>query len=212
MKFFKIIAVFSSLLVASFSHAKDVRGFYVGAGVGTIGVDDQDGFFDVFEDLPFDVAGEGNTYKLIAGYQVNHILALEAQYTKYGDVKIASKPVTVQSWEPEALSFTANAGYTFNNGLRPFGILGLSMLELNESSNVDFLKLDEDKYLGLRYGLGIEYMPPAFNALSVRLAYEADFFYAEKKETRHGAYSDYTITELYDFTLDSVYLSVSYRF
>lgn len=210
MKYFKIIAVFSLLLVASFSHAKDVRGFYVGAGVGSTSLDDKD---DFFEDS-YQVEESGNAYKLIVGYQLNRTLALEAQYTNYGDANIQGisvlnhQKITVHSWTPEVLSFTANAGYTFNNGLRPFGVLGLSMIDLNESKKV----MSEDKYLGLRYGFGLEYTPPAFNALSVRVAYEADFFYAEEKETRYGVYSDYTITELYDFTLDSVYLSVSYRF
>ncbi|ELR64218.1 Outer membrane protein [Photobacterium marinum] len=210
MKYIKLLAVLSTLCVASFSHAKGVQGFYIGAGVGSTSLDDKD---DFFEDS-YQVEESGNTYKLIAGYQLNRTLALEAQYTNYGDANIQGtsvlnhQKITVHSWTPEALSFAANAGYTFNNGLRPFGVLGLSMIDLNESKKV----MSEDKYLGLRYGFGLEYMPPALNALSVRLAYEADFFFAEEKEIRPGFYSDYMVTELYDFTLDSVYLSVSYRF
>ncbi|MCW8329069.1 porin family protein [Photobacterium sp. SDRW27] len=210
MKFIKILTILSTLFFASFSQAKEVRGFYVGAGVGSTGIDDMDDYFEGSDSL-FRIDEDGNSYKLIAGYQFNRVIALEAQYTKYGDINFQVPLLqnkTVHHWSPEALSIAANAGYTFNNGLRPFGILGLSMIDLNESKKV----LDKETYVALRYGLGLEYTPLALSNLNFRIGYEADFFYADEDYTYHGAYSDYTLSELYDFTLDSFYISVSYQF
>lgn len=207
MKTIKLLAILITFFITPLSQADETRGFYIGAGVGSVSLDDKDGLFS--DNVT--ISENSNTYKLIAGYQVNRILAIEGQYTKYGDVNFQAPSLqnrTVYDWSPEALSLSANAGYTFNNGLRPFGILGLSILNLNESQKL----LDEEKYLGLRYGLGLEYAPIAFRNLSIRVGYEADFFYADEEYTYHGVYSDYTLSEIYDFTLDSFYMSVSYKF
>lgn len=212
MKNIKLLAILITLFITPLSQADETRGFYIGAGIGSASLDDKDNYFDdeknIFTLIPNE---DGNTFKLIAGYQVNRILAIEGQYTKYGDINFQFPLLqnkTIYTWAPEALSLSANAGYTFNNGLRPFGILGLSILNLNESQKL----LDEEKYLGLRYGLGLEYAPIAFRNLSIRVGYEADFFYADEEYTYHGVYSDYTLSGLYDFTLDSFYMSVSYKF
>lgn len=210
MKTIKLLAILIAFFITPLSQADETRGFYIGAGAGSTSLDDKDNFFGDTGGM-LSINEDGNTYKLIAGYQVNRILAIEGQYTKYGDVNFQVPLLqnkTLFNWSPEALSLSANAGYTFNNGLRPFGILGLSILDLNQSAKV----LDKENYLGLRYGLGLEYAPIALRNLSIRVGYEADFFYADEEYIYHGIYSDYTLSEMYDFTLDSFYMSVSYKF
>ncbi|WP_299019709.1 porin family protein [uncultured Photobacterium sp.] len=217
MKHIKALAILSTLFVASFTQANEVRGFYVGAGAGSTVLNDLDDslngpvdFIDVNTKQKvtgqMSVDSDDTTFKLIAGYQINRIIALEAQYTKYGDVnttisikhngQTASPKVT--SWAPEALSFSANAGYTFNNGLRPFAILGLSVVDVNQSVEL----YEDDVNSGIRYGFGLEYTPPMMNRVSVRAGYEADFFYLDSKNTY----------DLDDFILSSAYVSLSYKF
>lgn len=212
MKYIKLLAVLSALCVASFSHAKDARGFYVGVGAGTVELNDLDdslnGPYEDDSGFTHQVSTkvDGTAIKLIAGYQINRVLAFEAQYTKYGDVNSTDTTNvfghqvkgTKTILAPEAFSFSLNAGYTFNNGLRPFGILGMSAVDINQS-----LKLyADDLNPGMRYGVGLEYTPPAMNRLSIRTAYEADMFYLDPKEA----------IEFEDYILSSVYVSLSYKF
>jgi opacity protein-like surface antigen len=69
-------------------------------------------------------------YIVYGGYQFNKIIAVEAAYTDYGSFsdtasKIFQPGVETFSSDPSTVSVYANAGYTFANGLRPFGQIGL---------------------------------------------------------------------------------------
>ncbi|WP_299013049.1 porin family protein [uncultured Photobacterium sp.] len=210
MKLFTLVTILCGIFVASSSQANEIRGFYVGAGVGSSGLNDHDSMFDERNDVRT-VNDDGNAFKLITGYQITRIIALEAQYTNYGDIDITNplkQHKTKYTWSPETLSFSANTGYTFDNGLRPFALLGFSYIDLNESNKV----LDKENYFGFRYGLGLEYTPPALNGLSLRAGYEADYFYIEDKEESHTSIGKYKFYETYDFSLDSFYISISYKF
>jgi hypothetical protein len=59
--------------MATFSQANEMRKFYAGIGVGSTALNDYD---DLFNTLSVDE--DGNTFKFIAGYQFNRIVALEA--------------------------------------------------------------------------------------------------------------------------------------
>jgi len=163
-----------------------VKGFYLGVGVGTT----------AFDSLDYDVNAEenGNTIKFIAGYQFSKVFALEGQYTAYGDIDLSES----YGWAPTAVSLTANLGYTFSNGLRSFGLIGISAIDLGQSLQTNL----DDKGVGLRYGLGLEYAPPALKGLSARVGYEVDLFSVEFKS--------YDVTQ--DYTLGSFYASVAYKF
>ena len=173
-------------------------GFYLGGAIGTTGIDDGGLYKDSF--IPITVDAEDETYKIIAGYQFNRIVALEAQYTNYGDV--VAKNVLNQStytWSPTAFSISANLGYTFDNGIRPFGIIGLSTIDLDQSLPV----LDDDSGEGIRYGFGVEYTPKQAKNVSFRLGYEADAFVIE---------SDSAFENDKDLVIDSFYLGAMYNF
>ncbi|OEE51180.1 porin family protein [Vibrio splendidus] len=173
-------------------------GFYLGSAIGTSGVDD--GGLYKNTQAPITVDAEDPTYKIIAGYQFNRIVALEAQYTKYGDV-VAKNALSqfTYTWSPTAFSISANLGYTFDNGIRPFGIIGLSSIDLDQSLPM----LDDDRGEGIRYGFGVEYTPRLLGNVSFKLGYEADAFVIE---------SDSAFENDKDIVIDSFYAAVAYRF
>ncbi|RPF04839.1 opacity protein-like surface antigen [Vibrio crassostreae] len=173
-------------------------GFYLGGAIGTTGIDDGGLYKDSL--MPITVDAEDETYKIIAGYQFNRIVALEAQYTNYGDV-VAKNALnqSTYTWSPTAFSISANLGYTFDNGIRPFGIIGLSTIDLDQSLPV----LDDDSGEGIRYGFGVEYTPKQAKNVSFRLGYEADAFVIE---------SDSAFESDKDLVIDSFYLGATYNF
>ena len=178
-------------LTANVQANQDVSGFYIGGGVGTTQVDtDVVGY-------SYDSDTDGNSLKLIGGYQFNRIVAIEAQYTKYGDVQ-PTKAVPNYKWSPTTVSLAANLGYTFENGLRPFGIIGVSSLDLDESHK----SIDDSSATALRFGAGLEYTPAALAGVSFRAGYEADYF------TITNGVNYYDI----DVLISSVYVAATYKF
>ncbi|UPR58772.1 porin family protein [Vibrio sp. ED004] len=195
-KFILSIAMMS-VVAANNVMAAD-SGFYLGGVIGTSGIDDGGLYKDSL--MPITVDAEDETYKIIAGYQFNRIVALEAQYTNYGDV-VAKNALnqSTYTWSPTAFSISANLGYTFDNGIRPFGIIGLSTIDLDQSLPV----LDDDSGEGIRYGFGVEYTPKQAKNVSFRLGYEADAFVIE---------SDSAFESDKDLVIDSFYLGATYNF
>ncbi|MFA0157497.1 porin family protein [Vibrio sp. 10N.261.46.A3] len=195
-KFILSIAMMSAFAANNVMAADS--GLYLGGAIGTTGIDDGGLYKDSF--IPITVDAEDETYKIIAGYQFNRIVALEAQYTNYGDV-VAKNALnqSTYTWSPTAFSISANLGYTFDNGIRPFGIIGLSTIDLDQSLPV----LDDDSGEGIRYGFGVEYTPKQANNVSFRLSYEADAFVIE---------SDSAFENDKDLVIDSFYLGATYNF
>jgi len=170
---------------------QDVSGFYLGAGVGSTDANFSND--DISHTLPTD----GTTAKIIAGYQFNRIVAIEAQYTTYGKIKLTPQ----DSWETETFSLAANLGYTFDNGLRPFATIGLSSLDLNQKISDPDLLLDDSNSTALRFGAGLEYTPAALSGVSFRAGYEADAFIIKE-----NLVSDTNVL------IGSVYVAASYKF
>lgn len=171
-----------------------VKGFYLGGAMGSTAFDNLD------YDTPY-AEEDGSTLKFIIGYQFNRVFALEGQYTTYGDI---NETVSDYSWTPTAASLSANLGYTFRNGLRPFGVIGLSAIDLGQSYKTNL----DDEGVGVRYGIGLEFAPAALNGLSARVGYEVDLFSIEYTEMNYG--NGYT--EIEEYTLGSFYASVAYKF
>lgn len=194
-----------SVLMVSTVSANESRGFYLGGAIGTSGFDDG-GLFEKSL-VPIEAKAEDSTYKIIAGYQFNHIAAIEAQYTNYGDITFTSPSSMYRSgisWTPKILSLSANLGYTFDNGIRPFGIIGVTSIDLDESVKSI---ADSHNGRGVRYGFGIEYIPynpyETYADVSFRLGYEADTFAIETGVDGVGDK---------DIVLDSYYVAVNFRF
>ncbi|MDN2665674.1 porin family protein [Vibrio sp. 14N.309.X.WAT.E.F5] len=198
-----MFACFSNLAVSG------ERGYYFGGGVGSADIDDG-GMYD-HRSTPTSMKADDNTYHLIAGYKFNRIVSLELQYTNYGDVKTKSDGHTVMTWSPKAYSLSGNIGYTFNNGIRPYGIIGLSYIELDheyaESARLVAKILDKelpkvnDSGEALRIGLGVEYTPRVVEGISFRVGYESDIF-----DFKH--FDEQT----YSMTLGSFFVAGTYHF
>lgn len=188
-------ALTAIVLTANVQANQDVSGFYLGAGAGNTDAKVEKSSNSSYNSLPTD----GTTLKLIGGYQFNRIVAIEAQYTSYGDITDGSSP-----WKtsPSSLSLAANLGYTFENGLRPFGIIGLSAvnLDLNHSGR----SVEDHNYAALRFGAGLEYTPAALAGVSFRAGVEADSFTVEDKSS--------TSTDDENVLVSSVYVSATYKF
>ena len=199
----KLIGLAAFLLATSAAHANvqqnfdedltpKYKGFYVGVGVGNTTFDNYDDDDDASES---DI--DGQTVKILAGYQFGRVFALEGQYTKYSDIK---NDVNDYSWSPTSVSLSANLGYSFDNGLRPFGLLGVSALDLGES----YKSLEDDSSGAVRYGFGLEYAPVQLKGFSARVGYEVDLFAIE--------YVGPGYSKTKDYTLESFYVSASYKF
>jgi opacity protein-like surface antigen len=168
---------------------QDVSGFYLGGGVGTTDANISSGSFS------YSPSTDGSSLKLIGGYQFNRIVAIEAQYTSYGDIKSG----TAYKWEPTTVSLAANLGYTFENGLRPFATIGLSSLDLGENM---VTTLDDSNATALRFGAGLEFTPASLGGISFRAGYEADAFVIEDNDSSADA----------DVLIGSLYVAASYKF
>lgn len=156
----------------------DVDGFYVGLGGGVTyglsllgkGYYQDDTTTYKSDELSDSSAG----YIVYGGYQFNKIIAVEAAYTDYGSFsdtlqKVNSPGTVTFSSDPKSVSVYANAGYTFSNGLRPFGQLGLGYLMINGSNSIDAIGIDDG--VSMRFGLGLEYAPATLSGFGFRVAY-----------------------------------------
>ncbi|MUK50324.1 outer membrane beta-barrel protein [Aliivibrio fischeri] len=196
-----------SLLISSTSFyalANDqpkVNGFYVGAGFGSFGYSEEDAWNDNNNNL-LSAEADGNSTKIYLGYQFNKIVGIEGTYTDYGTAKAK---IGSYSMKPTSISLAANLGYTFKNGIRPFGLVGMSSLDLNQSEEL----LTDDSGAAFKFGFGVEYTPKALGGVQFRAAYEMDMYAVEYLDYQSGSGLT-TETNLY--ALDSLYLGASYKF
>ena len=111
----------------------------------------------------------GSSFQLLGGYQFNRIIGIEVDYLNYGEnEKFGGTNVML---EPVSLAAQANIGYTFNSGFRPFALVGVSSVSLNQESDI----YKEDTYVGGRIGAGVEYAPAIIGGWAIRLAYSVDY-------------------------------------
>ncbi|MFV8461064.1 porin family protein [Vibrio campbellii] len=213
------VLLLSSFTIHTASASVLDSGFYLGGAIGSSDIDD-DGLVSKSNSAKTATfEAKDHTYRVIAGYKFNRIVSIEAQYTDYGEIEAHNPYMNFAreynfSWKPKVTSIGANLGYTFANGLRPFGIIGLSNVDLNlktRKPSLSELKADADT--GGRVGLGLEFTPPKAPAFSMRLGYEADVFDAEIHERRFKGWSVET-NKTYKKTviLDSFYLGAMYTF
>ncbi|MBD1576226.1 MULTISPECIES: porin family protein [Vibrio] len=166
----KILPVITlGLLTASgASFAADTSGPYIGAGIGV-------GIFsagDYADDLGSgDPKSSGVAYNVYTGYMFNRIVGVELGYNDYSTSTYDKNDIKTK---PTSISLAANLGYTFDNGLRPFALIGLSSTNLHQTGNA--LILDKDNTAALHYGLGLDYTPASLSGVGFRIAYQIDAF------------------------------------
>lgn len=191
----------SLAVISAFAQANDqstttndVSGFYLGGGFGVTTADDNSTFFDLNLD------SNDNAYKLIAGYQINRIVGIETQYTRYGDIYSKNTDPRIYA-TPENFSVMANLGYTFDSGWRPFGTIGFGKTKIKSS-------ISSDNETSFHVGVGGEYSPNELKNLSLRVAYEVDGFTQEVQ----GNYGYYGVREDVTVTIGTFYVGASYKF
>jgi len=195
------------------------EGFYIGVGggftydVALVSLGNFDDTTDTHSYTTNSTSDTGGGYIVYTGYQINKIIAVEAAYTDYGNFsdKVTRRfplpSITVNS-HPRSFSVYANAGYTFANGLRPFGQLGLGYLNVNgdaEAKRLDFI----DEGVSLRFGLGGEYAPAKLNGIGFRVAYISDL----AMDFNYNAYSENkTATTTMMSISGMLYIGAQYKF
>lgn len=177
-----------------------ISGFYVGAGFGSFGYSEEDSWG--YNNNPISAEADGNSTKVYVGYQFNKIVGIEGTYTDYGT---ANAKVGHYSIKPTSASLAANLGYTFANGMRPFGLVGMSSLDLNQNEEL----LTGDHGAAFKFGFGVEYTPKKLEGVQFRAAYEMDMYAVEYIDYQSGSGLT-TETNLY--ALDSLYIGASYKF
>ncbi|GAD80410.1 outer membrane beta-barrel protein [Vibrio ezurae] len=208
-----------ALLSSSAFASSDPSGFYAVGAIGTTGFDDG-GFADDFNDsanlinpnprVEFDPTGSTQIYSL--GYQINRIVGVETTYMKYGDINTKESGQSTRAFSPESLSVSANLGYTFDNGLRPFAKIGLSYIDFGEQDSVNSTFKDLDGHGGIHIGTGVEYaldLGENKGNILFRTGIEGDIANVEVKDSRSlGALVD----DNYNWSILSLYAGVGYRF
>ncbi|MGB6019891.1 MAG: outer membrane beta-barrel protein [Sulfurimonadaceae bacterium] len=186
-KVFRLLAL-GSVLLFSALNAEEVSpeplkpdGFYLGVGGGaTFNITLlSKGYYqdDTTTYSSGDLSDTDVGFIVYGGYQINKIIAVEAAYTDYGSFsdtvsKVLQPGVETFKSDPNSVSVYANAGYTFSNGLRPFGQIGLGYLMLNGSRSLEAIDIDDS--ISMRFGLGLEYAPANLSGFGFRVAYVED--------------------------------------
>ena len=195
----KSMLLLALMSACSYANAatNDVSGVYLGGGFGTTNFDDDAGFGLA------DIDDSDSTFKLIGGYQFNRIVAVEMQYTNYGDVKYSTlldaKKGTVGY---SSITLAANVGYTFDSGWRPFAIAGLGSIDQSYKGEGLGLKAN-DNGTTFHFGAGVEYAPKKLEGLAFRIAYEGDLFVVD---------SGTPIIDDYAMTIGTLYAGATYKF
>ena len=130
-----------------------------------------------------------NAIKLLAGYQFNRIVAIEAAYINFGEFK--------GDEDIKSYNLSTNLGYTFNNGVRPFALIGVGKLDDTD-----------EKHTTIHYGVGIEFAPVALNGVSFRATYEADIY----SENETEVYNNTTTDSDNDFLFSAITIGAAYKF
>ncbi|CAV18807.1 MULTISPECIES: porin family protein [Vibrio] len=165
-------------------------GPYIGAGLG------------VYQDSDTDGGGsldaENMGYSLYGGYHFNRIVGIELGYTDYADYEVVGTKV----FSPTSLSVSANVGYTFDNSIRPFVLMGMSYVDLNARNGA----LKDDSDAGFHFGIGVEYTP--IDNLTLRLISQGDGISVDEYSSNKGKN---TITNR-SLAISTVTLGASYNF
>ncbi|MCG9784538.1 MULTISPECIES: porin family protein [Vibrio oreintalis group] len=161
-------------------------GTYIGGGLSIYQNSDTDGQGSLDSD--------GMGYNLYGGYRFSRIIGAELGYNDYANYKKGAEKLS-----PTSIYASANIGYTFDNTIRPFVLIGLSSVDLNANKSAGYA---DDSGTGFHFGVGVEYTP--IDHLTLRLISQADAVsvendYGSKKEDKTLAFSSISFGGSYNF-------------
>ncbi|MFA7555188.1 MAG: outer membrane beta-barrel protein [Spongiibacteraceae bacterium] len=202
----------SANLLADGLTTNKSSGFYLGAGVGVVGYDDDNLSDDLGDDTglykAIDTDSDDTGLKILSGYQLNKLMAVELSYTDYGDTDYSAYSDTLFSLKIRTTSLAANIGYSFDSGWRPFALLGLSYVDVDADSPLSSSLSSSENYLGVHYGLGVEYSSPSMRHIAFRIAVEGDAFIDDSFEDLDRRYYE----DEYLLSATILYAGVVFRF
>ncbi|MDC5709464.1 porin family protein [Vibrio europaeus] len=203
----KKVVLLAALVALPTFAAQKVDGFYIGAGIGDTSYAD-DGFGKSVTNGATSTETDGASFKLIGGYQFNKIAAIEAQYTKYGTANTKLSNTKALTMDSESLIVAANLGYTFDNGLRPYGVIGAGIVswDVRNAGSTAYLNNKSSNTFAVRAGLGLEYAPAMFDGWAVRAGYEVDAFAADVEDSLTKKTTEHTLG------MGSFYIGSTYKF
>ncbi|WP_028864403.1 outer membrane beta-barrel protein [Psychromonas aquimarina] len=189
---------------SSLTAKPELSGFYIGLGAGpsqywNAVIDDDDDSISYTSDLE----SKNTAVKLYSGVNINRIVGVEVSYSDYGSLTPKPGSSAAGSLSPRAVAVAANIGYTFDTGLRAFGIAGLSVIDLRQSE----VMFNDDKRVAFRYGFGGEYQPSTATGLTFRLAFEADMYAATLSNDYNNRDNSSYISQI-----GTLYLGAMYKF
>lgn len=199
--------VFASPSVLANESAR-LSGIYAGAGVGLTGF--VDGVFsknvDSVNNYVAEVNSPHSTVHFYVGYDFNRIVGIELAYRDYGQLSSAANETVKFNAAPHATSLSANIGYTFDTGIRAFGLAGVSSLKMSQSIPV----WQDEQQMAFHYGAGAEYQPSFAHGLTFRVAFEADVY----STALNADYSHQEAkgVDAYIAQISSLYVGVGYQF
>jgi opacity protein-like surface antigen len=197
-----LIALF--LIAASALARENSAGGYIGFGLGPTAFYDN-GYADDISDeydtkITLDDSDAG--VKLYGGYQFNKVVAVEASITNYGEFKYDSGNESAHL-RPKAFSVGANVGYSIKDEFRPYALLGMSFVNMDQNEKI----YEDDTFGAFHFGFGFQWEPREFRHWGFRAAYEGDFFAAEVDNT-----DTLYIEDTYYQSLGIFYLGAQYKF
>ncbi len=186
----KFIHIFVLLALISLSSAEAREEFwYVGAGGGTTYLDDKDDIFD-------DSESAASMVKAYVGYRVSTYIAVEIDYSYYGDYKYTySGPHAVVEDEVnyQTLSFSIVVMYPLIwDDFELYTPVGGTLVDVDYG-------VDNEKGYGYKVGFGVAYTPT--EAFTIRLGTEYQIL---RYDSRDGNNLQQNLT--------SVYGAVQYNF
>jgi opacity protein-like surface antigen len=143
------IGFVSVLSLLSFQAIGDDKGFYLGAGLSNIQVNERS------------LDDEDSSFKVYAGYRVNGYLALEGALVDLGKFKDKDNN---QDFEGKSAQIAAHIGVPFGDRLRVFGSVGAHAWDADGNAP------DNNTGVNMTYGAGVEL--DVFRNLGIRAEYE----------------------------------------
>lgn len=157
--------------VNSSASDDELSGAYIGFGLGNTAYVDSGFAKDHINGVDEEVTASSLGAKLLAGYEFNQIVAIEAAYVYYGNFDVNEN----YTYKAQGVSLSANVGYTFlSSRLRPYVLLGLGYVfsDFTHDENIDVPGDNPTLHLGF----GLDYQTEVLGGVVFRIAYESNSF------------------------------------